>query len=158
MDAVLVGQFLLACDTARQMRSKMPKLPKGILPRQVHIIEAIHVLKEHQDTVRVGDVAHFMHGTAPSITKLLADLCARGYVEKQQQPDDHRIFTVRLTESGEKFYDFYCHQMYHWLADRMQDLDSTKVEIAIDVIRRFAREIGATAKEFPKEASQNGTI
>ena len=158
MNAAMVSRFLLACNAARQMRAALPPLPEGMQPRQILIIEVIHALAQEQQTVTVGDVTHRMGGTGPSITKLMNDLVAQGYVEKQQQAEDRRYVSVRLTERGSQAFAYYGDALHRWLAGRLTDVRDDEVETAIRVLHRFAEEVRHAQHEFPKEAACDATV
>lgn len=60
-----------ACQLAKRMLSILPPLPDWMAPRQVHVIDAIYQLGLRQDGVRPSDVARFLEGTMPSVTRML---------------------------------------------------------------------------------------
>lgn len=56
------------------MLSCLPPLPDWMAPRQVHVIDAIYQIGLRQDGVRPSDVARFLEGTMPSVTRMLTTL------------------------------------------------------------------------------------
>lgn len=158
MDLSLTKQFLLSCHTAKFICESMPKLPAGLTPRNIRIIDTIHQLQEQQDTVRISDVSRLMGSTAPSITRLLHGLADNGYITKVRQQDDHRAFSLRLTAKGEKIYQYYVYDFHHWLNDRLADLPPDDMETTIRTIQRVAEEIQPLKALFtdkPKQAASS---
>lgn len=153
MDINTTKRFLLACHTARHICESMPKLPPGISPRHIRTIDAIHQLEEQQNIVRVGDVSRLMNSTAPSITKLIHDLVRLGYVKKQQLPDDHRVYSLQLTGTGQDIYHHFVHDFHHWLNDQLSDLNEEDVQTAIRVITRVREAIRPVKERFPETSA-----
>ncbi len=141
MDIFLTKQFLLSCHAAKAICESMPKLPAGLTPRNIRIIDTIHQLQEQQNTVNISDVSRLMNSTAPSITRLLHGLAANGYVTKVRQENDHRAFSLRLTPKGEEIYQYYVYDFHHWLNDRLSDVSPADIETTIRTIQRVAEEI-----------------
>ncbi|WP_240541816.1 MarR family winged helix-turn-helix transcriptional regulator [Bifidobacterium simiarum] len=111
-----VRVLLDACWKAKRITELMPDLPRGMKPRQVHVIDAIWHLNEPngQDvgTARVGDVSAFLGVTTPSVTKLVNDMTALGLVTKHPGREDRRAVTLTLTERGLDIRRVYV-QEYH---------------------------------------------
>lgn len=64
------------------MLSILPPLPDWMAPRQVHVIDAIYQIGLRQDGVRPSDVARFLEGTMPSVTRMLTTLEEHGAIER----------------------------------------------------------------------------
>ena len=156
MDISLTKQFLLSCHTAKAICESMPKLPAGLTPRNIRVIDTIHYLQKQQEIVNVSDVSRLMDSTAPSITRLLHGLAAKGYVTKVRQEDDHRAFSLRLTPKGEKIYQYYVYDFHHWLNDRLSDISPEDMETTIRTIQRVAEEIQPIKSLFPDKSAPAG--
>ena len=63
-------QFLDACFDAKRLIEKLPDLPDGMKPRQVHVLDAVNEIQKKQGFCRVSDISSYMNTTLPSITKL----------------------------------------------------------------------------------------
>ena len=50
-----------------------------------------------------GELAQALGITRPSVTAIVGKLTRAGYVEKVQDPEDHRSFHIVLTEKGRAF-------------------------------------------------------
>ena len=70
-------QFLDACFDAKRLIEKLPDLPDGMKPRQVHVLDAVNEIQKKQGFCRVSDISSYMNTTLPSITKLVQDVYKR---------------------------------------------------------------------------------
>ena len=84
----------------------------------------------------MSDVAAAMNGTMPSITKLVNELCEMGAVKKRQSRNDKRVYTLKLTDLGNHYYDVYVKQFQGWLCDQMEDIPEENVKAMVDTIHR----------------------
>lgn len=136
MNNELTRQFLDACHEARRICEILPDLPPKVKPRHIRIINCISTIHEKQGSVRVSDVAAAMNGTMPSITKLVNELCEMGVVKKRQSRNDKRVYTLKLTDLGNHYYDVYVNQFQGWLCDQMEDIPEENVKAMVDTIHR----------------------
>ena len=136
MDIELTRQFLDSCHEARRICELLPNLPPHIKPRHIRIIKAVHDLREEKKAVRVSDVSTAMQGTMPSITKLVNELCDLGVMNKRQSKNDKRVFTLKLTAKGERYYDIYVRHFHTWLTEQMQSIPDEDVEATVRTIEK----------------------
>ncbi|MGN0954504.1 MarR family winged helix-turn-helix transcriptional regulator [Dialister sp.] len=136
MNAELTRQFLDACHEARRICELLPNLPPHVKPRHIRIINCIYTLREQNRTVRVSDVAEAMNGTMPSITKLVNELCEMGAVKKRQSRNDKRVYTLKLTDLGNHYYELYVRKFQGWLCEQMEDMPEEQVQATVDTIHR----------------------
>ena len=83
-------QFLDACFDAKRLIEKLPDLPDGMKPRQVHVLDAVNEIQKKQGFCRVSDISSYMNTTLPSITKLVQELEERNLLVKQADEKDKR--------------------------------------------------------------------
>lgn len=102
MDTRELKELLDACFMAKRLVDGLPKLPDGIRPRHLHVLETIYETERERGFCRVGDVSQCLNITMPSITKLIRELEERGMLEKGPDPDDGRAIRVHLTAKGEQ--------------------------------------------------------
>lgn len=140
MDSELLSQFLDACQDGKRIFGLLPKLPPKMKPRHIRIIRCIHMIHEEKGIVRISDVAKAMNGTMPSITKLVNELCEMKAVLKTRNPKDKRVYTLVLTDWGEKCYDKYICQFHFWLKKEMEDIPVEDIRGAVSAIGKV-REI-----------------
>jgi DNA-binding MarR family transcriptional regulator len=148
MDIEITKSFLLSCHEAKRITERMPKLPQGMKPSHIHILEIINKLQYQQETVRISDIGKTLKITNPSITKLINELLTLHLVEKKQDLKDKRVFTLVLTSKGKNIYEIYGFKFHHWLNNRLDDLPSEDLQIAIRVIHRIAYELEHVKIEF----------
>lgn len=115
----------------------MPPLPDGIGSRHAHVIDVIHQLGESGEKVYVGDVSTRLETTAPSITRLIGELEALGYVVKKGEARDKRFVSLRLSEKGRKFHAVHIDGFHRTLADALSGLSDRDCRATINVVRTF---------------------
>ena len=108
MELALTKRFLLACQEAKTIVERQPRLPRGMKPGHVRVLDTIHQLSREQGQVRAGDVGRTMGITRPSITRLTHELVEMGCVEQKQLEEDRRVILVELTAKGEKNLRLLC--------------------------------------------------
>lgn len=136
MDTCLTRAFLDACHTAKRLLSYLPQLPDWMAPRQVHVIDAIYQLDRLQESVRPSDVARYLEGTMPSITRMLTTLEAHGAIERRPAKDDKRSHTLVLTPYGRSLYQTYVAQFNEYLADLFSDIPERDICVMVSVIEK----------------------
>ncbi|WP_432642226.1 MarR family winged helix-turn-helix transcriptional regulator [Acidaminococcus sp.] len=139
MELALTKRFLLACQEAKGIVEKQPRLPRGMKSGHVRVVDTIHQLAEKKVQVRTGDVGRAMGITQPSITRLIHELVEMGYAKLHQLPEDRRVYMVALTQAGEAFYERYVRQFHQWLNGELEGLELADVEVAIRVIHQVAQ-------------------
>ena len=144
MKPILTRQFLDACFSAKQILNSLPPLPSWMTPRQIKVVDAIFELQQDQDNVRISDIANYLGGTMPSITRMVADLEAHDVLFKQPSYTDKRAFSIILTPYGEALYHQYVEVFHTHVTMRLSEIDEEELRTTIKVICR--------AKELLKDA------
>ena len=54
-----------------------------------------------------GDIAEHLNVTRPSVSIIVKKLINLGYVNKEQSPDDGRVYHLHLTEKGLRFNELH---------------------------------------------------
>lgn len=129
-----VTELVGACYEAKRVVELMPRLPQGMKPSHIHVVDVIHQLQEKGGPVRVGDIAAAMHVTNPGVTRLVNELVGLGAVAKVQSNEDKRVFTVSLTELGWKYQKDYLERYHRELAERLSDVSDDDVRTMARVI------------------------
>lgn len=145
-----VKLFLDSCHAAKRIVELMPKLPKGLTPRHIHVIEAIWQISQEYGTVKISDVSLFLRVTRPSVTKLINKLASLDVVRKLPDPVDHRSTLVELTSLGQKYYDFYVDQYHNWLAGQCSDIDPEHFRITADTLFHVFEILSMQKMEVPE--------
>lgn len=140
-----VRNFLDACHEVSHIIAAFPELPKGLAPRHIKALQAIHELQTKQDLpaganppaksrVKISDVSDFLGGTRPSVTKLIRELESCGALIKTPDTSDKRIIWLQLTPLGEQYYEFYGLQYHTWLSQVLDEIPKENLETTIRTI------------------------
>ena len=152
-------QFLDACFDAKRLIEKLPDLPDGMKPRQVHVLDAVNEIQKKQGFCRVSDISSYMNTTLPSITKLVQELEERNLLVKQADEKDKRVINLTLTEEGKEFVELRVTHFHGEWASRLPDLDDAVVDEFVHAITRMQetmpgiKGVKTMAKENKKEIS-----
>ena len=119
-------QFLDACFDAKRLIEKLPDLPDGMKPRQVHVLDAVNEIQKKQGFCRVSD-----------ITKLVQELEERNLLVKQADEKDKRVINLTLTEEGKEFVELRVTHFHGEWASRLPDLDDAVVDEFVHAITRM---------------------
>lgn len=133
------NQLLAACYEAKRIVDLMPKLPGGMKPSHIHVIDTIYQLQHEKGSVRISDIGTALHVTNPSITRLVNELVEFKTVEKIQSKKDKRVFTVTLTKLGQKYYTKYLEGYHNEVARRLSDISDKDMQTAARVIHEAYR-------------------
>ncbi len=136
-----VSELIGACYEAKRIIELMPKLPEGIKPGHIHVIDIIYQLQQTNGSVRVSDIAAALHVTNPGITRLVNELVEMKTVEKIQDREDKRVFTVSLTLQGEKYHKKYLEEYHNKIADRLKGISDKDIKTAAYVMHEAYRMI-----------------
>lgn len=134
MESESVSKLLGACHEAKRIVELMPKLPKGMKPGHIHVIDVISRLQQDKGSVRVSDIGAALHVTNPGITRLVNELVEFNAVQKTQSSEDKRVFTVCLTALGQKYYQKYLEDYHREVAVRLAGISEEDISTAARVI------------------------
>ena len=137
IETVFFQQFLDACFDAKRLIEKLPDLPDGMKPRQVHVLDAVNEIQKKQGFCRVSDISSYMNTTLPSITKLVQELEERNLLVKQADEKDKRVINLTLTEEGKEFVELRVTHFHGEWASRLPDLDDAVVDEFVHAITRM---------------------
>ena len=119
-------KLLDACWQARRATEMMPELPEGLRPRHITVLDAIHIIGRVAP-VRVGEIAAFLHGSDPGVTKMVQELASLGLISKRTDPEDGRVVNLVLTEEGrsirKRYVEDYHERLCKALAGTISDED-----------------------------------
>lgn len=134
MNKQTLSEFLRALHLSKRIVSMMPKLPEGITPRHIQVIEIIH--DEQEKGVRVSDIARILYCTSPSIIQLIKELTQKNLVVKEKIPTDKRVFMLHLTANGEKYYQKYVVDFHNKLAEVLHNISDQSMTETTETINR----------------------
>lgn len=148
MNADLVKELFDACYLAKRITQMLPALPDGMVPRHIHIMDALCQLEGEKGKVHVGDVSALMKSTTPSVTRLLGELEDLGYVVKKGVPGDKRRVAVSLSKKGRHFHSRYVAAYHGMLADALSDLGDDECRAVVRVMTVMHDRIRAVTDAF----------
>ena len=137
MRTEVLKQLLDACHLAKKSIETMPKLPKGMKPRHVHVMDVIGEMEDSKGFCRVGDVSAKMGITMSSITKLIQELELLGMVEKYHKEEDKRAAYLHLTTNGWQCVRQYVTELHGKWAAALEDVTDQQVQDAVFTIQRL---------------------
>lgn len=137
MNTSSLKHMLDACFTAKHIVETMPKLPKGMKPRHIHVLDSVNEVCREQGECRVSDVSGRLNITMPSITKLIQELESMGMLRKYGDETDRRVNLLRLTDKGEAHVKRYVRDFHEEWAGNLEDISDQQVLEAVRVIRRL---------------------
>ena len=139
MNTETTREFFGACHEARKIVELMPKLPKGMKPGHIHVIDIIYQLQQSGRDVRVSDIGATLHVTNPGITRLVNELVELKAVRKVQSETDRRVFTVSLTATGLKYYRKYLEEYHRTMAQKFSGISEKDMKTAARVMHEVYR-------------------
>jgi DNA-binding MarR family transcriptional regulator len=129
-----VSKLLGACHEAKQIVDLMPRLPKGMKPSHIHVIDIICQLQQANGLVRISDIGTALHVTNPNITRLVNGLVELKAVKKVQSKEDKRVFTVSPTALGLEYYRKYLKEYHYEVAKQLAGISEEDLETTARVI------------------------
>ncbi len=100
---------------------------------------AIQPLWERSEGARITELARASRMTKQSMSTLVSELEAAGYVERVEDPDDARATRVRLTSQGRAYgraVRAFSRRMEAELADRIGASRVEELRATLDLLRR----------------------
>lgn len=82
----------------------------------------------------LGELAAQEQVAAPTITKAVQKLEAKGLVGRQRDPDDGRVCRVALTAAGRRHLEQARRRRTAWLATRLGELDDDDIRRLADAV------------------------
>jgi DNA-binding MarR family transcriptional regulator len=99
---------------------------------------------EAEGPLRLTDLATLMQVEPSTISRHAADLTARGWLEKQRDPDDRRACLLAVTESGREIVTGIESARRRVLRSVLSSWDAEEREKFVDLTERF---VAGLAKE-----------
>ncbi|MGN0193708.1 MAG: MarR family winged helix-turn-helix transcriptional regulator [Pseudoramibacter sp.] len=138
MDENSAKQFIMACHQAKKITENLPALPKGATPLCIRVIEKIHELNAASGAVRVSDIGQAMDLPLSNVTRTVKTLVRLGAVSRSPGQNDRREVHLRLTETGEAWYQKYVAKFYEHFCEAFSDISSETAQQTATVIAEIA--------------------
>ncbi len=134
MNEELVKKIFRTCARAKRLTDFMPKLPDGMTPRHLRVMEAVVEINQENGVACIGDIGHYINTTLPSITHLINELEKLELVIRVPSTKDKRITQVVPTDSGVYFYEKYIREYHRHIAELFNDITPQDCEIMIETM------------------------
>ena len=137
MNVQLIRQFMDTCHEAKKLTELFPALPAGISPRHIKVVQIIQQLSRQTGQVKVSDVSRQLQATRPSITKLINELAQCHALTKTPDSLDKRVVWIKLTETGERYYEFYVSVYHTWLCEQLRHISDEDIQTTLTTIHQI---------------------
>lgn len=98
----LANKLMEVFTQFRRLHMKQSPI-EGLTPGEVMLLIRINKLVQPEEQgIKVSDISSSMRVAPPSITQLINNLEAGGYVERSMDKSDRRAVRVKLTKKGEE--------------------------------------------------------
>lgn len=132
-----IKELMDACYMAKRVRDMLPKLPDGVTPSYIHVLDTIRKLKELQEEVKISDISDFMQLPRPGVTRTVTEMAKKGYLKKYSSNQDGRITYVDITDAGEALSDKYDRIYFANLSQYMADISQQDADCTISTINKL---------------------
>lgn len=129
---------LLRFSVTRLARLLRQQDETGLAPSLTAALATIY----RDGPLTLGDLAAQEQVTAPTITKVVEKLEARGYVSRLTDDKDRRITRVQITPAGRKQLDVVRRRRTAWLASQLKTLspeEFDKLAAAAEVLDKLTK-------------------
>lgn len=139
MDIKTTKAMFDAFYQAKRIRDLLPALPQGVTPSHIHYLDTIESLERQGVRVKVSDISDALNIPRPGVTRTVKEMEAKGYLYKQDSPEDGRITYISVTQAGKKLSRKYNEEYFNRLAPLLSDISQEEAECTIQTIERFYR-------------------
>ncbi len=117
---------------------RTPATKSGVTPTR---LAALTALQRRPSGLRQGDLAVQMGVSPASMTRLVEILRDAGWVMRDRDPEDHRVYVVRLSDAGEHTLDGLRRESTSQLSEDIEALGEAQrsaLAAAVPVLRELA--------------------
>ncbi|MGO4395681.1 MarR family winged helix-turn-helix transcriptional regulator [Variovorax sp. M-6] len=102
------------------------------------------LLKRNPEGLSVGALADGVAITSQSMTRAVAKMEAAGICSKHADPEDGRLWIVRMTSTGEAILRKVLPRHYAWVASFMSHYDEKEREALVKLMRKVGPALGVS--------------
>ncbi len=99
-------------------------------------LRLVHLLFAN-DRVSVGQLANELHTAPASVTGLTDRLVTRDFVEREHDPDDHRVVRLKLTTSGRRMMEELQTMAAGYLRQVFEQMDDKTLSEFVECLEAF---------------------
>jgi len=136
---------LLACTNLIEapLRTRLRTQFDGSLPR----FDLMAQLDRHPQGLKMRDLSQRLMVTGGNVTGLTDKLVAEGLVERRDDPNDRRAYTVRLTAEGKRQFRTMARAHESWVAELLGGLSADKQALLFELLGELKHSLPAAAPE-----------
>lgn len=120
-----------------QFRDRDQILSCGISVSQCYILETLHT----HGSLTVGVLAEKMYLSISTITRVVDQLVKKGYVIREQDTNDGRVYFNKMTKSGEEVYLKSWDNIFKSEKAILDNFDSEQKELLIDFLKKLNKSV-----------------
>lgn len=110
---------------------------RGICSSEYSILAHLNVV-EKEKTQKLGEISFITSGT---ITHIVTKLIKQGYVTKEVDKNDKRIFWVKITDAGKNFFSKIHFEHVKYLNELLFEFTDKEKEEFINQLKYFGKTI-----------------
>ena len=132
---------MLSCTMRieNEIRSRLRATFDITLPR----FDLMAQLERHPDGLRMGELSKRMMVTGGNITGITDQLEREKLVARVPDPNDRRVFTVKLTEAGRRTFADMAVVHEGWVADLLKDISPDDKSQLITLLSQMKQHLNA---------------
>ena len=137
---------LLACTNLIEapLRTRLRTQFDGSLPR----FDLMAQLDRHPQGLKMRDLSQRLMVTGGNVTGLTDKLVAEGLVERREDPNDRRAYTVRLTPEGKRQFRTMARAHEGWIVELLGGLSAEKQALLFELLGELKHSLpGANAEQ-----------
>jgi DNA-binding MarR family transcriptional regulator len=130
---------MLSCTTKieNEIRGRLRSTFGVTLPR----FDLMAQLERHPEGLRMGDLSRRMMVTGGNVTGITDQLEREGLVERIANPDDRRVFSVRLTGAGRRAFRKMAKVHETWVTEQFSGLGASDKEKLIKLLSELKQQL-----------------
>lgn len=114
-------------------------------------------LDRHPEGLRMSELSACLMVTGGNVTGLTDQLVQDGSVERLEDPQDRRVWRVRLTPEGRRRFRHMAVEHERWLSTLFKPLPATDKRVLLDLLGRLRRHMQAMPPTPPKRPPSTRT-
>lgn len=132
---------LLSCTQRieKPLRQRLRDRFEGSLPR----FDLMAQLDRHPQGLKMRELSERLMVTGGNVTGLTDRLVREGLVERQEDENDRRAYSVRLTEEGRRQFRVMAREHEDWVAELLGGVDASTQASLFEMLGRLKRSLPA---------------
>ncbi len=121
---------------AKRIWEQQPRLPQGMSPGMIHVLDALVQLESNGTMVCVSDISDRLGLPRPGITNSVKNLAALGYAEKSASPSDRRVIYVHTTAAGRKIHHQYVTEHFERMCAALEKVREEDAQTTVRTLQQ----------------------